>query len=73
MQRCFAGSIFITTTEFIVGCVVNLHYGLRVWDYSHEKFNLRGQICAKYAVLWFLLAAPAMGLSQKISGFFENT
>lgn len=72
VQRCVAGSALITTAEFIVGCVVNLHYGLGIWDYSKERFNLLGQVCAKYAALWFLLAAPAMGLSTRISGLLEN-
>ena len=72
VQRCVAGSALITTAEFIVGCVVNLHYGLGIWDYSRERFNLLGQVCAKYAALWFLLAAPAMGLSTRISGLLEN-
>lgn len=66
-RRCAAGSVLITTAELIVGTTVNLHYRMRVWDYSREKFHLKGQICPKYAALWALLSAPAMALSQKIT------
>lgn len=60
VARCAAGAILITTAEFVVGCTVNRHYELAVWDYSDERFNVKGQICAKYALLWLLLCAPVM-------------
>lgn len=50
----------LTAAEYVVGCTVNRHFRLRVWDYSHEFGNVQGQICPKYAVLWTLLAAPIM-------------
>lgn len=55
-----AGAACITAAEYVVGCTVNRHFRLRVWDYSHEFGNVQGQICPKYAVLWTLLAAPIM-------------
>ena len=45
---------------YVVGCTINRHFRLRVWDYSHEFGNIQGQICPKYAALWTLLAAPIM-------------
>ena len=66
-KRCAAGSILITTAELIVGVTVNLHYRMQVWDYSREKLNFKGQICAKYAALWYLLSAPAMAAAVKLS------
>ncbi len=66
-KRCAAGSVLITTAELIVGSTVNLHYRMQVWDYSREKLNFKGQICAKYAALWYLLSAPAMALAARMS------
>ncbi|MCI8855430.1 MAG: hypothetical protein HFH26_02640 [Clostridiaceae bacterium] len=66
-KRCAAGSVLITTAELIVGTTVNLHYHMRVWDYSREKLNFKGQICAKYAALWYLLSAPAMALAHRLA------
>lgn len=59
-SRCLCGAACITAAEYVVGCTVNRHFRLRVWDYSHEFGNVQGQICPKYAVLWTLLAAPIM-------------
>lgn len=70
-RRCLAGAALITTAEFIVGCVVNLRYRLGVWDYSHEFLNVKGQVCAKYAALWFALSAPAMSLAGVIARGLE--
>lgn len=64
--RCAAGSAAITGVEFLFGCVFNLGLGMQVWDYSGEMFNIAGQVCARYSVLWFLLSAPLMGLADKL-------
>ena len=58
--RCLSGAACITSAEYVVGCTVNRHLHLRVWDYSHEFGNIQGQICPKYAALWLLLATPVM-------------
>ncbi len=66
-RRCAAGSVLITTAELVVGMTVNLHYHMRVWDYSRERLNFKGQICAKYAALWYLLSAPAMAVAGRLA------
>ena len=60
LSRCLCGAACITAAEYVVGCTVNRHFRLRVWDYSHEFGNVQGQICPKYAALWALLSAPIM-------------
>ncbi len=52
--------LVITTLELIFGLILNVRLGLNVWDYSNLKFNLMGQICLKYSVLWFFLSLPAI-------------
>ena len=54
----------VTTVEFLVGSVVNLKLGMGVWDYSHRRFNLMGQICVRYALYWLILSVPASALSR---------
>jgi uncharacterized membrane protein len=51
------GAIIITGLEFLTGVLVNLWLGLSVWDYSYMPFNLLGQICLPYSILWLLLSA----------------
>lgn len=56
-----AGGV-ITVIEFISGCLVNLLFHLKVWDYSRCRCNLFGQICLPYSILWCALSLPAMTL-----------
>ena len=52
--RCI---IFVTAMEFMTGIVVNKWLGLAVWDYSSLSFQLFGQICLPFAVLFSGLCA----------------
>ena len=63
-----AGGCMITATEFLVGCIVNLWLGLKVWDYSSLPLNLFGQICPEYFIFWLALCIPAFPLC----GFIEK-
>ncbi len=60
LSRCLCGAMCITAAEYVVGCTVNRHYHMDVWDYTHEHGNIQGQVCPKYAALWMILAAPIM-------------
>lgn len=50
------GSIIITVIEFLSGCFLNIFLKLNVWDYSNIPFNLLGQICLPFTILWFFLS-----------------
>ncbi|MCL2488980.1 MAG: putative ABC transporter permease [Oscillospiraceae bacterium] len=58
--RCSLCSLMISAAEFGGGCLVNLSWKMDVWDYSGLPFNLLGQVCLLYSVLWALLSIPAM-------------
>ena len=45
----------VTIVEFCVGCVLNLWIGLDIWDYSDIPFNLLGQICFPFSLVWLVL------------------
>ena len=47
--RC---SIFVTAGEFITGIIVNKWLHLKVWDYSDQPFQLWGQICLPFAIIF---------------------
>ena len=57
-MRILLGTVIITAVEFIAGCILNLWLGLRVWDYSNLPYNLFGQICLGFIILWMLLNVP---------------
>lgn len=56
LLRGAACAAAITVVEFVSGCVVNLWWGLGVWDYSTMRFHLKGQVCLAYSLLWMLLS-----------------
>ena len=50
----------VTAAEFVVGAIVNVTLGWRVWDYSSLPGNLMGQICPLYSFYWALLSIPGV-------------
>ena len=56
-KQMILGGLIVTVMEFIAGCILNLWLGLGIWDYSQMPFNLCGQICLPYTILWILLSA----------------
>lgn len=59
-QQALIGTTIITGLEFITGCIVNLWLGWNVWDYSNVPFNILGQICLPYTILWIPMSLAAI-------------
>lgn len=70
LRQAIAGACIVTIFEFITGCVVNLWLGWNVWDYSSLPFNLMGQICLYYFLLWIPLSAVAIILDDWLRYWF---
>jgi len=68
--RCFAGTIFITAAELVVGFFVNIIMKWNVWDYSDEPANFLGQICLPFSLIWFFLCIIGSGLCRVIEKKF---
>lgn len=66
IYKCIMSAIVITSIEFIFGCIFNLVLKYDVWDYSAEPFNLLGQVCLKFFLIWCLLSAGGILLSRFI-------
>ena len=56
LLQMLISSIIITVLEFVTGYIVNIKMGLGVWDYSELPYNIMGQVCLLYTVLWFFLS-----------------
>lgn len=63
-RQMLIGACIVTVVEFISGCIINLWLGWNVWDYSDMPFNVLGQVCLPYMVLWFLLSGAAIILDD---------
>ena len=64
VARCV---VFITAMEFITGIIVNKWLGLQVWDYSTLPFQLFGQICLPFVIIFSGLSVIGILLSGYLS------
>lgn len=65
-KQCIIGAVIVTAIEFLAGCFINLWLGWDVWDYSNMPFNVLGQICLPFSLLWILLSAVAIVLDDHL-------
>ena len=49
--------ISMTLIELIGGLLFLKFGGIRLWDYSEEKFNYKGVVCLKFLIIWTILGA----------------
>ena len=71
LLQMFLGAIVITSLEFIFGYIINIKLGLGVWDYSNQPFNILGQVCPQFSILWFFLSYPAIKIDNKLRELFK--
>ncbi len=46
------GVVFSTAIELFGGWTLDKLFHTKWWDYSKEKYNLRGYICLKFSIIW---------------------
>jgi uncharacterized membrane protein len=46
-----------TILEYFGGWLMERLFGLKLWDYHREPFNLQGRICLRFSLYWAALAA----------------
>ena len=59
-------TIFVVACEFITGIFVNKWMKWQVWDYSDQPFQLFGQICLPFAVIFSGLCTFGIVLSGNL-------
>ena len=64
LKQMFISSIIITIIEFIAGIILNIWLKLNIWNYANLPFNIMGQVCLLYSVLWFGLSLIAIVLDD---------
>lgn len=67
-------ALFITALELAAGCILNLWLKFHIWDYSNMPYQIMGQICLPYSMLWFALCIPVCVLCRWMRRviFLEN-
>lgn len=64
IAKAILSSGIITFVELITGIIVNLVFKLNVWDYSNMPFNVLGQICLPFSIIWVLISFPAIWICK---------
>lgn len=64
IQQMTIGSIIITILEYITGYIVNIKLGWNVWDYSDRLFNVNGQVCLLFSIIWLFISLLAILLDD---------
>ena len=64
--KALLGTILVTILELGAGLILNIWLKLAVWDYSALPFNLYGQICVPYALLWLPLSIAGILLYPRL-------
>lgn len=59
-------AVIITSLEFIAGYIVNIKLNLNIWSYSDLPYNIMGQVCLPYALLWFALSLICIIADDKL-------
>jgi uncharacterized membrane protein len=68
--QCGIATIIVTVLEFITGCIINLWLGWNIWHYS--RFDILGQICLPYVILWYFLSSIAIILDDYVRWILFN-
>ena len=63
-------TIFATWIEYIFGYIFNTDY--HIWDYRNMPFNISGQICLPFSLLWMVIAALVIPLMDWIDYHIFN-
>ena len=64
VRQAIIGGGAVTIIELISGLILNIWLGLGIWDYSHLPFNLLGQICLTYSLIWVILSVVGIFLDD---------
>ena len=52
-----AMAICITVVECFTGLLFIVKLNIKLWDYTNNKFNIKGVICPRYSFYWMILSA----------------
>lgn len=72
VKKAFWGGVIISAIELVAGTIINVIFGLNVWDYSNLPYNFYGQICLPYSILWVALCFPLVYFCAWVKSILEK-
>ncbi len=70
LARAIIYMLAIYLVEYVSGRIFTA-CGLKIWDYSHMKYQLHGQIALAYAPVWYCLGMTAELIYPKINAIAQ--
>lgn len=67
IYKCILSGTMITLVEFLTGILFNLMLNWKMWDYSLLPFNILGQICLPFSLIWIILSFPAIKIDEMLT------
>ena len=71
-KQSLIGTGIVLVIEYTAGYILNIKMGLDIWDYSDMFFNINGQICLEFGLIWLLIMPAAIWLEDFIRFKFWN-
>jgi len=69
ISQMVISSLIVTVVEFVTGLIVNIWLKLNIWDYTPLPYDLMGQVCLLFTVIWFFLSVFAILLDDYLRYF----
>ena len=60
------GGLTATAVEYAIHLLYDRLLGVRFWDYSQVRWNIRGRVCPPFTLAWGLLTAAALPPLQAV-------
>lgn len=61
--------VVLSAIEYITGEIFERIFGLKLWNYHDNRFNIRGKICLSFSLGWGVLA---MGIAHLLHPFLSG-
>ena len=68
----FCSVILTTLLELITGFVLEKFFHTKWWDYSQQKFNLKGYICLKFSLIWGVICTLVVYIFHALIEFLVS-
>ena len=67
LQGIIGGLFIVTPLEYVFGILFNSDY--HIWDYRSVPFNINGQVCLPFSVIWCFIAIICIVLDDYLRYF----
>lgn len=61
--------VLLSAIEYLTGEIFERVFGLKLWDYNDNRFNINGKICVTFSLGWGVLA---MGVAYLLNPFVSR-